>query len=384
MSRIQRNTGFLFTPSQRIVNSWGDLSTGLNGFVPFITTDSSNNLYAGGNFTRAGDISVNRIAMWDGRTWNALGSGTYKGVNYSLDSSSTQVFSIVIDNSKNVIVGGFFDVVGNFVEANNIAKWDGTTWDRLSDFDSGMNNTVYSLALDNSNNLYAGGNFTTAGGLPANRIARWNGTSWSALGRGLRGSPFNLPRAIVVDSQNNVYVGGDFTDAGDISASKIAKWNGTTWSALGAGMNDKVNDLAFDNSNNLYACGDFTRAGDVSANYIAKWDGTRWSALPSEVNNNVLSIIFKNNNLYAGGLFTQAGSSNSPYFAVWNGTSWNNLNSTINSQVESVAVDNNGKPYVSGFFITVPGLRIGQLNQRNISSTNLINVSKLYKRIGII
>ena len=122
MSRIQRNTGFLFTPSQRIVNSWGDLSTGLNGFVPFITTDSSNNLYAGGNFTRAGDISVNRIAMWDGRTWNALGSGTYKGVNYSLDSSSTQVFSIVIDNSKNVIVGGFFDVVGNFVEANNIAK----------------------------------------------------------------------------------------------------------------------------------------------------------------------------------------------------------------------------------------------------------------------
>jgi len=32
--------------------------------------------------------------------------------------------------------------------------------------------------------LYAGGDFTTAGGVAANRIAKWNGSSWSQLGSG--------------------------------------------------------------------------------------------------------------------------------------------------------------------------------------------------------
>jgi hypothetical protein len=41
------------------------------------------------------------------------------------------------------------------------------------------------LAVLPSGDLIAGGYFTTAGGVSANRIARWNGTSWSALGTGM-------------------------------------------------------------------------------------------------------------------------------------------------------------------------------------------------------
>ena len=62
----------------------------------------------------------------------------------------------------------------------------------------GTNNTVYALALDNAGNLYAGGEFTIAGGAAANRVAKakrapcrhrpsWNGSSWSALGSGIQG-----------------------------------------------------------------------------------------------------------------------------------------------------------------------------------------------------
>ncbi|HYV29047.1 MAG TPA: hypothetical protein VFA77_16050, partial [Candidatus Eisenbacteria bacterium] len=36
--------------------------------------------------------------------------------------------------------------------------------------------------------LYAGGDFTTAGGVNVNQIARWDGKAWSALGSGLSGS----------------------------------------------------------------------------------------------------------------------------------------------------------------------------------------------------
>ena len=44
--------------------------------------------------------------------------------------------------------------------------------------------------------LYAGGGFTTAGGVAANRIAKWNGSAWSALGSGMNGAVYALAVAV--------------------------------------------------------------------------------------------------------------------------------------------------------------------------------------------
>src|SRR5690606_2012417 len=85
--------------------------------------------------------------------------------------------------------GGYFTTVGG-ITANNIARWDGSSWSPLG---SGMNNSVYALTVfdDGSGTgpaLYAGGAFTTAGGVTVNRIAKWDGSSWSPLGSGMSGS----------------------------------------------------------------------------------------------------------------------------------------------------------------------------------------------------
>ena len=71
---------------------------------------------------------------------------------------------------------------------------------------------------------------------------------------------------------------GDFTFAGNVIANHIARWNGSQWSALGAGMNSRVFTLLV-SGGGLYAGGDFTTAGGNPANYIAQWDGNiggRW------------------------------------------------------------------------------------------------------------
>ena len=47
---------------------------------------------------------------------------------------------------------------------------------------------------------------------------------------------------IYVDG-SNLYVGGDFTTAGDVVANRIAKWDGLSWSALGTGLNSTVNAI---------------------------------------------------------------------------------------------------------------------------------------------
>ena len=148
----------------------------------------------------------------------------------------------------------------------------------------GADGTVYAAVMDGSGNLYIGGNFTVAGNVVANNIAKWNGSSWSALGSGMRvGLIDRLPSvAALAVSGGTLYAGGDFTTAGGSAANYIAQWNGSSWSAarFGDERHDCVYALAVSGST-LYAGGDFTTAGGNAANYIAQWNGSSWSALGS-------------------------------------------------------------------------------------------------------
>ena len=95
---------------------------------------------------------------------------------------------------------------------------------------------VSALAVSGST-LYAGGMFTTAGGHAANDIAQWNGSSWSALGSGVsEGDLYGPYVSALAVSGGTLYAGGNFTTAGGSAANYIAQWNGSSWSALGSGM----------------------------------------------------------------------------------------------------------------------------------------------------
>jgi hypothetical protein len=97
------------------------------------------------------------------------------------------------------------------VSANRIAKWNGSAWSPLG---TGMDRTVYALAVIGTD-LYAGGDFTTAGGVNIGYgIAKWNGGAWSALGTGMD----NAVVALAV-SGTDLYAGGGFTFAGTTTIS---------------------------------------------------------------------------------------------------------------------------------------------------------------------
>ncbi len=72
------------------------------------------------------------------------------------------------------------------------------------------------------------------------------------------------------------------------------------------GVDGKVYALAVYDSN-LIVAGEFTTAGGVSASHIASWDGTSWSAMAEGLNSTVFALTVYNNQLIAGGAFTTAG-----------------------------------------------------------------------------
>ncbi len=174
----------------------------------------------------------------------------------------------------------------------------------------GVNNIVYALTAIGTY-LYAGGDFSTAGGVLVNFIAKWNGTSWSALGSGVN----NTVHALTVMG-TDLYAGGVLSEAGGTPANSIAKWNGTSWSALGSGVNNTVLALTVMGTD-LYVAGFFTTAGGAAANRIAKWNGTSWSALGSGVNNGVYTLAITGTDLYVGGGFTTAGVTAADNIAKW-------------------------------------------------------------------
>jgi trimeric autotransporter adhesin len=402
-------------------SSWHPLGSGVAAeyrpSVNALTFGSDGSLYAGGIFATAGGVEANSIARWDGARWHPLGSG----IEGKYSTANVKALTFGADGS--LYAGGSFATAGG-VEANKIARWDGALWHPVG-ADSGMVDPVSALALgpDGSlyagigsasagssaatrhiarwdgatsswhpvgtgsgidgkdpfvsdltvgpdGSLYAGGSFTTAGGVEANNIARWDGARWHPLGNGREGRPNTMPvQAMAFGPDGSLYVGGNFTAAGRVAANYIARWDGATssWHPLGSGLNGSVNALAFGPDGSLYVGGWFTTAGGVAANRIARWDGALWRPLASGMEGEeqpysyVSALAFgPDGSLYAGGRFTTAGEVAANGIARWDGVRWHPLGSGMGGEFQfvfSLAVGPDGSLYAGGNFTTAGGIK---------------------------
>ncbi len=257
--------------------------------------------------------------------WVSLGSGM-DGVVYALAVSGTNLYA-----------GGRFTMAGG-LPATNIAKWDGSAWSALG---SGMDGVVYALAVSGTD-LYTGGRFTMAGGLPATNIARWDGSTWSALGSGTDGAVLAL-----AVSGTDLYAGGNFIRADGVSANRIAKWSGGAWSALGAGMTGPVNALGVSGAN-LYAGGDMNTPG-----CLAKWDGHTWSSLG--LYQTVYALAVSGTNIYAGGRIYEV--------VKYDGYGyWDGVGPAFNNHVLALALVGTNL-YAGGYFTNVGGATANNIAQ---------------------
>ncbi|MDP2988951.1 MAG: hypothetical protein Q8O57_00090, partial [Kiritimatiellota bacterium] len=284
-------------------------------------------------------VSVRRIS-------GGLVPGPYVWTNLGAGVGGL-VRALAVDTNGDLYAGGEFTNAGG-VAANRIAKWDGTNWSALG---IGVDNSVRALACDSGSALYAGGLFTTAGGSAASKVAKWDeaGSGWTNLRARIDGGNSPGIHSLAAAPNGSLYAGGTFTTPGN----RIAKWNGAIWSDLGAGIDDDniVYTATVGTNGDLYVGGTFTKAGGQWAGYVAKWNGANWSALSAGVGGTVDALAFDASGyLYAGGRFTEAGWTSAGRIAKWNGKTWVALGAGLNNAARALAVDLNGNLYAGGEF----------------------------------
>ena len=388
-------------------NSWKPFNTygSPSGNVNALVMDYKNDIiYVGGSFTTVtdytGSINSKYVVKYDlvNNTWKPLGSTTYNGTNASVNT-------LALDSSNNQLyVGGTFTTVQDTTNitaltANYVARWDvsNNIWKQFGNTTSnGTNAAVNALTFDSSNNqLYVGGTFTTVRdvsnntSLSAKYVARWDISNnvWRQLGSGTNNGTNTTVRALTFDSSNNqLYVGGDFTTVQDISnavalsAKYVARWDisNNVWRQLGSGTNNGTNTtvraLTFDSSNNqLYVGGDFTTVRDVSnitdlsANYVARWDISNnvWRLCGDSSYNGTRSTVYvmtMDSDPYMGGDFTAINEPSSDnvlecyYGAAWN--SYTNTWSYLSGYSNSISKTGSNFPFLSKAIVSNNNLYI--------------------------
>lgn len=344
-----------------------DAAPGIPGIVSGIVFDAAVHdgaVHVSGSFGSIGGVAANRVARWDGNSWNPLGTGLDANEAYAIESFGGDLYA-----------AGYFNGAGGVPGTAKIARWDGASWNSLDAQLELFSNQLWDLVTwdDGAGEaLYVCGNYQNAGGVAnASFISKWDGSAWSALGTPIGGAvPLIVFTAYVWDdgSGEALYIGGRFLNVDGVPASRIAKFDGTSWSGLGAGLTGSgvtpsvMAMASYDDGSGdaLYVAGQtFSSAGGVPVQRVARWDGTSWSAVGSGFDDGIVwgLQVFDDGTgpaLYATGTFTSSGGTPLRGLAKWNGTSWEDVGMTDDDTYRSLAVSD--ALWTCGRYSTIGGV----------------------------
>jgi hypothetical protein len=265
-----------------VADTWSALGAGLNNVVRGLAFAPNGDLYAVGDFTLAGGLAAgDYVAMWDGAAWNAVGDPDSGG------ATMNNVNCVLVDQDSNVFIGGDFTLIDGVANASYTAYWDGAAWNALQALVlswSGGTPEVFAMALAPNGDIYIGGNFTRhTVNNDVNYILRYDGTAYNMLGVAAGATDNgvnNTVYSIAVDRSGTVYLGGAFTSGMNETLARIAKWNNTAFESLGSGVTGgDVLALDIGPDDTLWIGGAFTGMPDLTwVDVIARWRDDSWAA----------------------------------------------------------------------------------------------------------
>lgn len=321
---------------------------GVNGTVYSSIVTQEGDLIIGGSFDTVGGFPQRNIARWDGESWYSLGQGL-----------SGTVFALA-DGGEGTLYAASTSATG---ASSTVYLFQDNRWTAVGENSEGA---IFTLAVDQNGNLYAGGTFTRIGAVAAQHVARWNGARWQALAQGVDGPVY----ALVVDAHNTLIAGGDFTTVPEVAVGhNVARWTDYSWQALGDGFDQPVRALVYDHSGRLYAGGEFSASGAVTLNHVAVWQDEQWQPLGAGVDDQVNALVVASSGaLYAAGDFSTAGAAAANRIAMWSNNTWQPLAGGIQDGTVYTLAAKDASVFAGGSFTLVDDSAISSLAEWNGSA----------------
>lgn len=336
--------------------SWQEFGSNINGDVLTLHSftgagDAPPRLFAGGLINGLSGTSSFGILQLVGDTWTNVDHGTnqYSYVIRSFDPDGSGPLA------PRVILGGDF-MSASGVECQGLATWDGSVFAPVGPSrNAGFNDLVNAAAVFDDDGLgphrpllYLGGRFTRAGGVPASRLAIWDGHAFSAFTTVSNG--ISALAALDLDGDGplptELIVGGGFSNIGGTSVGGVAAYNGTGWRRVGTGSPFNANSFIMFDADGagpgepvLYLAGSANSGG-----YLRRLVGGAWTTVPGGPDRDVLDMaVFDFDGagpnppeLVVGGSFSRVGSQNIPYVARFNGTTWSAVGLAVGGAVSTL------------------------------------------------
>ena len=364
-----------------------------------VARDASGNFAAGtitaalsGNATTATTLQTARTingVSFNGSADITIPTGVFQSVNISPTPSAPYVITAT-DIGKRLVTNTVAPTLALVQLTSNetaaiangsavqIAAWTGAVNIDLSGaVDRGIadiNGQVWSVALQSDGKILIGGDFGSVGGTSRPNLARLNAdgtldTTFAAIDT----NGFRV-RAIAVQSDGKVIIGGDFASINFVTRNYIARLNsnGSLDTSYDPNCSSRVATIALQSDGKAVIGGEFTVVGSSSRDYLARLntDGTVDSANISPSGTIECVVIQPDQKILIGGVFTSVGGSTRNYVARLNANfTLDTFNPNASSIVSAMAVQSDGKVLLAGQFTTVFGTSQNYIARANADGT---------------
>jgi uncharacterized delta-60 repeat protein/uncharacterized repeat protein (TIGR01451 family) len=297
-----------------------DPGNGADGPVTSLALQDDGRILMGGAF-----LSVNGINRYRVARLNTVG-GVDASFNPGVGADDT-VWSLALSTNGSIVIGGQFDNFNNYPR-DHVARLDAQGNVDLT-FDTsglGLDGNVWAVAPQLNGKVVIGGDFTRAGGLSRSHVARLNadGSLDTTFDPGLGAN--DTVWTLLVQTDGNILVGGAFTQFHTAAHHGLTRLlpGGTVDSSFspGSGANDTVYSVFFAPAESrIYVGGQFTMFNSTRRVGVARLflDGTVDTSFLDTAYNQYAGLITPlfNPNLYAHKVVYALGQEN---ITIMNGT----------------------------------------------------------------
>jgi hypothetical protein len=386
-----------------------------NGRVSEIVPDNKGGWYIGGEFTKANELTRNRIAHVD-----SSGNLTelFKNLNFNAYVKS------IVPFGDTLMVGGSFTNVTEEEPRNYFTAIDPEAGFPLNNFRfSVAGGGIFDVEPDGNGGWYVAGTFTLVNGITRNRFAHFlkDGTlgslninsggqinSLEVVGNKLylggvfstingqsrtnfavvdRVSGILLPLTYIFNLSVNairkfdtlLYIAGAFGTVNGLPRSGIASINLVTDSLTNWNPNIFGTPLGFQvNDTSILAYGDIISVGGQPRSKIAiinRLTGVPYSWTPPTINSSVRDVFIKDTIMYIGGFFTTIGTPTRNRMAALSTLSGQLLpfNPNFNSQIQCFKPLGPDEILIGGAFTTVGGATATRMARLKLSTSQLLD-----------